>query len=260
MATYNYASGGFPTTPATNDTLIINGTSYLYNGSAWEVVGDSSYTSSATAPTSPANGDHWFDSTNGVLYVRVDANWVDVSTAGATSGGGGGGAMEFISTATVSSNVSSVDISVPSTYNAYMLKITDFTVTATAGLKAQFKAGGSVYSANEYGLYSLLLKTSAEQTHHRYEAWNAFYISNTNAYLTSTANQTMSAVFYIYPSSTNLSRMTWDMTFNPATSTHAQVTGAGTLQSVQSVDGISLTLNTGSISGGKFSLYGIKDS
>jgi hypothetical protein len=61
------------------------------NASWSTVTAGAAYTSSATAPTSPSNGDHWFDSTNGVLYVRVDANWVDVSTAGATSGGGGGG-------------------------------------------------------------------------------------------------------------------------------------------------------------------------
>ena len=39
MAAYDYASGGFPTSPVTNDTLTINGTNYTYNGSAWEVVG-----------------------------------------------------------------------------------------------------------------------------------------------------------------------------------------------------------------------------
>ena len=40
------------------------------------------FTSSTSAPSSPTDGDHWFDSTNGILYVRADSNWIDVSTAG----------------------------------------------------------------------------------------------------------------------------------------------------------------------------------
>jgi len=37
MAIYEYSSGGFPTSPVTDDVLNINGTAYKYNGSAWEV-------------------------------------------------------------------------------------------------------------------------------------------------------------------------------------------------------------------------------
>jgi len=38
MTAYDYTSGGFPSSPATDDTLTIRGTTYKYNGSAWEVV------------------------------------------------------------------------------------------------------------------------------------------------------------------------------------------------------------------------------
>jgi hypothetical protein len=53
------------------------------------------YVSSTTAPASPVNGDHWFDSAEGILYLRLDSNWVDVTTASAASGGGSsmGGTM-----------------------------------------------------------------------------------------------------------------------------------------------------------------------
>lgn len=82
MAAYDYASGGFPTSPVTNDTLAINGTSYIYNGSAWEVVGGtgSLYTESATAPTSPTNGDLWLDTDDDTLYQQQTSAWVQVST------------------------------------------------------------------------------------------------------------------------------------------------------------------------------------
>jgi len=39
MALYDYSSGGFPASPATNDTLTIRGTTYKYERDAWKVVG-----------------------------------------------------------------------------------------------------------------------------------------------------------------------------------------------------------------------------
>ena len=73
-------------------------------------LGGVNMTSAATAPTSPAVGDQWYDTANGVLYVRVtdgtDAAWLDISSANGTaaaaaSGGGGGGVVELISSTIV---------------------------------------------------------------------------------------------------------------------------------------------------------------
>jgi hypothetical protein len=83
MADYNYASGGFPTTPVTNDTLIINGTSYIYNGSAWEVVGGAGEGTSILS-----TGE-----TGAVKYLREDGD--GTSSWQAVAGGGIG---EFIDT------------------------------------------------------------------------------------------------------------------------------------------------------------------
>jgi len=83
MADYNYASGGFPTTPVTNDTLIINGTSYIYNGSAWEVVGGAGEGTSILS-----TGE-----TGAVKYLREDGD--GTSSWQAVAGGGIG---EFKST------------------------------------------------------------------------------------------------------------------------------------------------------------------
>ena len=64
-------------------------------------------TSAPTAPTSPAVGDQWYDTANGVLYVRVtdgtDEAWLDISSANGTAAasGGGGGAWEVIGSQTV---------------------------------------------------------------------------------------------------------------------------------------------------------------
>lgn len=80
------------TTPPTT------GQSLLWNGTNWVPgAGGATFTSSATAPASPALKDLWYDTTNDILFVRVNdgggAIWLDISTAG------GGGSM-FTSAAT----------------------------------------------------------------------------------------------------------------------------------------------------------------
>ena len=37
-------------------------------------------TDSAVPPSSPSNGDKWFDDSDGILYMRVADNWIDIST------------------------------------------------------------------------------------------------------------------------------------------------------------------------------------
>jgi hypothetical protein len=45
-------------------------------------IGGGGFTSSTTAPSSPADGDHWFDPDSGILYMRVASIWLDIATAG----------------------------------------------------------------------------------------------------------------------------------------------------------------------------------
>ena len=45
-------------------------------------IGAGGFTSSTTAPSSPADGDHWFDPDSGILYMRVISTWLDIATAG----------------------------------------------------------------------------------------------------------------------------------------------------------------------------------
>jgi len=78
-----YAPGSmFVDTTADTAYICLDATS---TAAVWQEVGagGGSFTSSGTAPGSPVAGDHWFDSTNGILYIQIDSNWVDVSTAGA---------------------------------------------------------------------------------------------------------------------------------------------------------------------------------
>jgi len=56
---------------------------YTKNSSGVVVeIGAGGFTSSTTAPSSPADGDHWFDPDSGILYMRVISTWLDIATAG----------------------------------------------------------------------------------------------------------------------------------------------------------------------------------
>jgi hypothetical protein len=71
----------------------------VWDGSAWrsEAAGGASVTTSDSAPVSPSDGDLWYDSVGGRLYVYYDdgdtSQWVDA----APQGGGGGGASVTVS-------------------------------------------------------------------------------------------------------------------------------------------------------------------
>ena len=142
MAIYDYSSGGFPASPATDDTLAMNGTTYKYNGSAWEVQtgGTTSYVYTATSGQTAFTGSDSNSKTlaytaasihvflNGVLldaadYTATDGTTVTLGTGASTGdtlqivaygvlvssgGGGGGGAWTEIATQTVSSSAASV--------------------------------------------------------------------------------------------------------------------------------------------------------
>ena len=93
----------FPDSPSNGDTFTANGVVYTYNATQtlWKTSsaggGGSSVTVSDTAPTSPSDGDQWFDSTDGSLLVYYNdgssSQWVVVSgPAGADGSDGADGA------------------------------------------------------------------------------------------------------------------------------------------------------------------------
>lgn len=85
MAAYN-----FPNSPSNGDTVVINGVTYTYNSTknAWKDGAASSSGSSTfvvvgnTAPTTPSDGDLWYDTANNELYVYIDSSntWADSAT------------------------------------------------------------------------------------------------------------------------------------------------------------------------------------
>ncbi len=89
------AALNFPSSPTNGQTYTDNGVTFVYNSTvgAWEGSissggggggGGSSVTVSDTAPTSPSEGDIWFDSTDGRLYTYYDSSWIEVSGSSLT--------------------------------------------------------------------------------------------------------------------------------------------------------------------------------
>lgn len=80
----------FPNSPSTNDTHTVNGRTYVWTGDYWKVSGTAarglSLAISDTAPTSPTQGDLWFESDTGRTYTYYDGFWVELgNTAQALS-------------------------------------------------------------------------------------------------------------------------------------------------------------------------------
>mgnify|MGYP003638336463 CR=1 FL=1 len=92
MAIYDYSSGGFPTSPVTDDTLAMKGTTYKYNGSAWEVQtgGTTSFTYTATsgqtAFTGADTGSKTLAYTAASLHVFLNGILLDAADYTATDG------------------------------------------------------------------------------------------------------------------------------------------------------------------------------
>jgi len=104
MTAYVYTSGGFPSSPVSGDTLAINSAQYQWDGTTWVAntapAGPTGATgpagtpalvliSQSTAPTSPALGQQWFDTSQGVLYGYLsdgtDSAWLDQGAANSTT-------------------------------------------------------------------------------------------------------------------------------------------------------------------------------
>jgi len=94
MTKYYYTLGGFPPTPQTNDTLDLNGTIYVYNGTAWEVgSGDAhtfTYTTTANQTTFSGNDTNGnslsYVAGQGTIHVFLNGVLLDESDYTSTDG------------------------------------------------------------------------------------------------------------------------------------------------------------------------------
>ena len=85
----------FPTAPSVDQTLTAAGTTYKWDGTAWNIVPPMQSTAvSDLPPANPYVGQFWWRGSNGQLYIYVDdgnsKQWVQVVGGNSTSGGDAG--------------------------------------------------------------------------------------------------------------------------------------------------------------------------
>lgn len=104
-------SSGAPSATPSDGALAIDTTNdilYIRSGGQWvESSGGASVTVSDNAPSSPSNGDLWFESDTGITYVYYDdgdtQQWVEVGSAGLAVSGSDG-YVQFASSGALSSS------------------------------------------------------------------------------------------------------------------------------------------------------------
>jgi hypothetical protein len=144
----------FPNSPANGATHTFGGTVYTYSTSvgAWTAgssAGGASVTVSETAPSSPAEGDLWFDPSvlkTFVYYNDGTANqWVQNNPTG--SGGSGGGGASVTASDTAPSSPSAGDLWYKSDTNALYVYYNDGDSSQWVGVSGPAGAAGAAGAA-----------------------------------------------------------------------------------------------------------------
>ncbi len=144
----------FPNSPANGATHTFGGTTYTYSTSvgAWTAgssAGGASVTVSETAPSSPAEGDLWFDPSvlkTFVYYNDGSANqWVQSNPTG--SGGGGSAGASVTASDTAPSSPSAGDLWYKSDTNALYVYYNDGDSSQWVGVSGPAGATGATGAA-----------------------------------------------------------------------------------------------------------------
>ena len=141
----------FPNSPSNGDTHTFGGATYTYNSTigAWTgpstTAGGASVTVSETAPSSPSEGDLWFDPSvlkTFVYYNDGTANqWVQSNPTG--SGGSGGGGASVTASDTAPTSPSAGDLWFKSDTGALYVYYTDADSSQWVGISGPAGADGA---------------------------------------------------------------------------------------------------------------------
>lgn len=185
--------------------------------------------------------------TGGTKFLREDG---DGTCSWQVAGGGGGGAMEFISKATISSAVSSVLITLPTSYTTWKLV---FNVTLSGSSKVGFKVkdNGSIYSSSTY--HWRLTKNGSDV--------NFNYQQRIN--VSSGSLKTKHFGEILINNETEFKTFSLCNSINTASSSDIDVqTGCGRFynHTLTSLEAIEFSPEANNMTSGSLLLYGIKDS
>ena len=251
------------------ERLKIDSTGLYVNGSATALGGGGgvNITSNATAPTSPTVGDQWYDTANGVLYVRVtdgtDAAWLDISSANGTAAAaaaGGGGAWEVVSSTTVTtSGVQSIEFTgLDSTYEKYVVHATISTATDVAW-KLQYGNTTSYPTTNSDYTFSL--------GYYGTYVGNSYYANQTTAHTISPSIHAYSLFTLLIDGIGTAGKVLTQVGFNTERVGANQFysgTGSGYYKNIAAtvIDRLKMSPQSAQdiLTGSTFTLYGIKSS
>jgi len=198
--------------------------------------------------TAPADTDEFMVSDGGVLK-RIDYSLIK-----------GGGQKTLLSTTTVSSAVSTVDISsnIDSTYARYEITVDNFScATHAAHLNAQFFQGGSVDTGSSYDwTYNYSQSSNTNIAHARNEGDSVMKVLDEvrevveePAYIRITMYNPSSTAHYTYIDTIGVySRDGGNLNV---------IRSGGRIEETAAVDGIRFKMSSGNIDSGIFKLYGI---
>ena len=199
--------------------------------------------------TEPADTDEFMVSDGGVLK-RIDYSLIK-----------GGGQKTLLSTATVSSGVSEVNITsnIDSTYARYEITCDNLScVTHAASLRSVFFQGGSADTSSDYiWVYQYLKNDSSSASLNREPSGGAYFQILDEITETVAAPSHFTLTLYS-PSDANANCYAdWVGTYDRDGGTLTNIRGSVEFKQTAAVDGIRFYMSSGNIDSGVFKLYGI---
>lgn len=266
----------FPASPTNGQVYTSNGSSWTYDSAkvAWR---SSPYEpgaaiTSATAPTSPQNGDIWFDTDDGTTYVYYNdgtsSQWTEIRSEIATSQvglvpivptsvavGSGTGSVNSLGLMTFT-GASSVSLNgvFTSAYKNYKITFEAPTVNATTAFNTRFRTAGTDNTVAYYAQYWVMSRiTGTVQANNGGSATSAGFgtsIALTNRFCSMSGD-------IINPFETKTTQMYGQGAFYDATSSY-QNNFSILYDNAVSFDGITIFLTSATMTG-SIQIYGYND-
>lgn len=76
----------FPIAPTNGQITTVNGIRYSFSSvsNSWTRISSGRFTAAATGPSNPAAGDHWYNTSEDILYEWINDGttnyWIDISS------------------------------------------------------------------------------------------------------------------------------------------------------------------------------------
>jgi hypothetical protein len=271
-------NAGFGVTTGTQNVLLgrnagFSGTNNLTTGSNNILIGYNSAATSASVSNEFTHGNSSITSNRFWGDMKMGGSAAGTSGQVLTSAGAGvsptwtapsSGALVLLSTVTASASATvDVETGLTSTYDAYMLVVTDYRPSAGSYMKLQFKIGGSYLTA-DYQYHSAILDAGSDLYAATASTSSAqIYVSQNN--ISPDANYPAHFNFFIsgVASTTTQKQISWvGRCIGGGSDRLVSLSGSGAHKgaSTAALTGLRFSQVSGNITSGTFRLYGLVNS